>query len=224
MKTKILLIMVILLVLPLVTSEAAYVFNKNQDINFSLHAFKSDNSKADETTSCYLTVKDPNLKVIVDDEEMGFNIGGYYNYTIASSLIEKLGEYPTTMRCDDTFDFAFSSFSFFVGDYYTEAQGNLISTILLIVFAFSVFFLVFSKFTDKGGLQLFFIVMSFIFLISSLMLSIVSIENMLTSSKILQSTSYLLYAIGLIFFVFMMTIMIKITVVALNALKESRGL
>ena len=201
--------------------SAQLVFELYDDIDLKVSCFDTNDIMCDSATACNITVYSPNMSVLVNNQPMTNN-GAFFNYTAPN--FNKIGEYNAMTICNKAASNGYSSFSFIVGSDYTEAQGNLISTIIFITFGISVFFLVFSKFTDKGGLQLFFVAISFISLISTLMLSVVAIQQMLSASRILASTSALLYVLGIIFGLFMFFIMIKLTIQALDALKSTRGL
>lgn len=109
-KKFILIFALTLLVLPIISAEPAYVFKQYENLTLCIPVFNSDNSEADASTDCYLTLKDPEMNILIQDQAMTFNSSGLFCYDIDESDLGKLGEYPTTMRCDDGADYAFSSF------------------------------------------------------------------------------------------------------------------
>jgi len=152
----IVLIGVILLSLTFISAEPAYVFKQNEDVNFSLQVYESDNSISTASTSCYITVRNPNNALLITDEAMTFGVGGYFNYNISGSLLKRLGEYPVNVRCDDGADYAFSSFTFEITPSGQEKMGSgeglsIFISILVILTVGGFFFLMSFKFDGLAG-------------------------------------------------------------------------
>lgn len=113
MKHKILLLtFLVLLLLPMVSAEPAYVFKQYDKVNLKIPVFQSDNSQADASTECYLSVKYSDGRQVIADSKMSYNADRHWNLTLNN--ITQNGEYSCTMRCDDSVDYAFSTFSFLV--------------------------------------------------------------------------------------------------------------
>lgn len=113
MKKQILVGMIfILLILPMIMAEPSFIFKRSETVDLKIPAYAEDNARADNTISCYITVRSPNSTLTVDNQAMTFNAGGLYNYTITNNLLEELGEYPTAVSCDGGTVYGFSTFTF----------------------------------------------------------------------------------------------------------------
>jgi len=222
MKKIILMMMIVLFCSSGFAAEDELRFDVHDTLDLKIYCFDVNNNFCDSDSTCQITSFYPNSTEFFFNKSMSLS-GNYFNYS--QERATDIGFHSAIAYCQNgSGSTNYQTFDFYVGNYYTESQGNIISTILFIVFGLSVFFLIFSKFTDKVGLHLFFVILSFLFLIVTMLLSIVSIQNMLATERILQSTSVLLYAICLIFFAFMVLIMIKVTISAIDYMKKAKGL
>ena len=96
-------------------SSYDYVFEEDTPINITLPVFMSDNSKADTSVSCYMSVVKPVTgELIVNDSAMTYNPNGLFNITLSSTLIDRAGEYDLNVRCDNSSDYSFLRFSLLV--------------------------------------------------------------------------------------------------------------
>jgi len=102
----------ILLILPMIIAEPSFIFKRSETVDLKIPAYAEDNSRADNTIDCFITVRSPNSTLVVNNKQMTFNTGGLYNYTIANNLLEELGEYPTAVSCGGGTVYGFSSFTF----------------------------------------------------------------------------------------------------------------
>ena len=128
------IVLSLLVLAPLVSAEASYIFKQGEDINFSIQVFNSDNSKATAATSCYFSLKNPSAGVLVDDSLMNFHAGGYYGYWLDSyQTVNVSGDYPTTIRCDDGADYGYSSFAIMISPTGSK-QYSIFQNPLLLVF------------------------------------------------------------------------------------------
>jgi len=111
-KLFIICLLAFLLALPLMAAEPGFKFKQGDNVNFSIQVFNSDNSKATAATDCYFTLKDPDTNVLINDQLMDFNSGGFYGYWINSyNTINASGEYPASVRCDDGSDYGRTTFT-----------------------------------------------------------------------------------------------------------------
>ena len=94
------------------TSIRTLIDTLSQALIDDLPAYKSDNSPADGTVTCTITIRSPTEELLIQEQGMTFNTGGIYNYTVPATNLTANGEYPTNVNCDDSSDFGFSSFTF----------------------------------------------------------------------------------------------------------------
>ena len=167
LKKTFLIMLGIVMLISLASAEPAYTFKKGQTVNYSINVFESDNSKASDSVACYITMKNPESAVTINDSAMTFNVEGYFNYTINASLFENVGEYPTIIRCDDGSEYAFSTFTFLItptGQNITESQGftsiGLIISILAVAFLFMYFGFKFAESDKLFPIAIFFMLIS----------------------------------------------------------------
>lgn len=103
-------IMLVILILPVVSAECSFVFQKDDIINLNVPVTNSDNSMANSSTTCNITIRDSDENIVIQNQIMSFNAGGIYNYTMTNNT--DLGEYPAFVSCTDGGDSGFSSFCF----------------------------------------------------------------------------------------------------------------
>ena len=133
MKKILVTLMLVMLLITLVSAEAGYTFKKSEDVNFSIKVFNEDNSKADGTVDCYITMKGPNLDILLNDSQMAYDAAGDFTYFINGTLLTTLGEYPTTVRCGDGVDYGYNEFIIKITP--TGEPGDLLG-LYIILFAF----------------------------------------------------------------------------------------
>jgi hypothetical protein len=74
-----------------------FVFKQNEPIDFKIPCF-NNNTYCSSSTGCNLTVKYPNLIILIDNKEMT-NKGAYFNYSINET--NQIGTYYWDMVCTD---------------------------------------------------------------------------------------------------------------------------
>ncbi len=160
----------ILLVLPMV--QAAFVFQRNVEVNFSIPVFKNDNSKADNTITCTLTLRNPSSDILLNDVTMTVNSSGYANYTIPGTNVQDIGDYPTVVACDNTADFGFSSFPITItpsgGEPISPGEGSTLLGAFIVILSVGVLFLVLTILCQNQAGKVFFVSMSIIIFIGAL--------------------------------------------------------
>ncbi len=164
-------VMLVLLVTPGIMAEPSFVYSVDEAVDIKIPVFNSDNSKATSVTNCAITIKYPNETIVVNDQNMTFNNSGYYNYTVSSNLISVSGEYPTTMRCDDSSDYGFTTFSFLInppGIFPTDQRTNSITRSIYVVFFVAIVFFLAFMFTEKPPIKWTWFIFSFIFFLTAL--------------------------------------------------------
>jgi len=95
--------------------EESYIFKNGDDANLTIAVFNSDNSKADATVNCFLSIDKPLSRgQVLSDQQMTYTSTGFFNYTIPSTSLITNGDYPTTMRCDNGVSYGFTTFNILV--------------------------------------------------------------------------------------------------------------
>lgn len=122
-----------LLVMPGVSAEPAFIYKIGNEVQLSLPVFNNNHSKADATVACYITIKDPTQKIVANDQAMTFSSSGIYNYTLNWEAASVSGEYPVSIRCDDGSEYGSTSFTFLMTPT-GQIQNSIFDNTLLIVF------------------------------------------------------------------------------------------
>jgi len=170
MNKKVILIIIgmFLLVSPLISAEPSYTLKQNEDVTFCIDTYNSDNSPATNSVSCIFTLKDPTLGIQINNETMTFNRTGLFCIDISGGDLSKLGEYPTTVNCDDGADYAFSTFTIDVTTTGKIAQVKI--HLFLILCSLGLFVVgIFTKSNELGFLSgIFFTITGIYFMIYGL--------------------------------------------------------
>jgi len=100
-----LIVMVSILFIPLLNAavDVEYMFKINEQAGIKTACFDTDGTLCTNATTCYITVNDPDGVNIVDKQNMDFG-ESYYSYNISGSLLNKKGEYSTTVNCEGTYN------------------------------------------------------------------------------------------------------------------------
>jgi len=118
-----LLIILCLLFIPLSNAEVDvdYIFKINERAEIKTACFDTDYTPCTNTTTCYLTVHDPDGTNIVNRQAMTFGTS-FYSYNISGASLSKKGEYSTTVNCEGTFN-GYTQFLFSISSS-GERQGG----------------------------------------------------------------------------------------------------
>ena len=151
------LMSIIVLTMTMISAEPSFIYKQNTLVDIKIPVYDSDNSKTSGSTSCYITIKYPDETIFIDDEQMTYNAGGYFNYTLEG--LNSLGEYSANMRCDDSVNFGFSTFTFEVTP--SGFTGTLGFYILILVLSAGIIILGFTMkdapITILGSFGLYFV-------------------------------------------------------------------
>jgi len=243
MKYKFSLIIILILLMPIVFSEPAYVFKQNNPINLTISVFNSDNSISTDTVTCYLNVKYPNGTILLSDQAMTYNSDGSFYYFIPSQSTSILGEYATTMRCDDGTEYGFTTFTFQItpSGMSNPASGSSISFLVSVLSMFLLsllFFFISFAFVGKTNsvtgvkelngnpaARFGFIALSIIIACVAVFYSSVSLLEIFGGfSKIIESYSVFIWVVGSIIFIIFIFILLSLTMKAVETLRANKGL
>ena len=126
MKNKIILLFaLIILIIPIISVNAAvdvdYIFKINEQAEIKTACFDTDYTPCTNSTTCYLTVQDPDGTNILSRQAMTFGTS-FYSYNISGTLLSKKGEYSTTVNCEGTYN-GYTQFLFSISSS-GERQGG----------------------------------------------------------------------------------------------------
>jgi len=140
MKNKIMMvgILTVLLLLPLVSADTEYVFKKDNEIDLKVNCFENNLTLCSATTNCYITVNYPDTTNLINNGTMSNSVT-YYNYTIAASKVNQVGEYNTLVYCEGT-DEGYTVFTFEVNKEGSRLQSYIFLTLILIFLYFIMIF------------------------------------------------------------------------------------
>jgi len=103
--------MFMLLIVGTIDAESSFTFKKNSPVDLKIPVFDEDNIKASDDITCFISIRSPDSLLKVNDEPMDWNAGGIYNYTVSAENIFDVGEYPSSINCNDTAIHGFSTFN-----------------------------------------------------------------------------------------------------------------
>ena len=220
-------ILIAILLLPTVLAvEPAFTFKQDKAVNLCIPVFNANNSEATAATTCFLTLKNPLMQVMVTDEIMTFDSEGLFCYDINSSFLNMTGNYPTTMRCNSTIDNSFSNFITEItptGKVTSDGIPFISMGLFLLVFGVSGFFLILFIKINSPPIKLFFLLASFVFLIGSLVLAMVIGFSSGLPAEITSSITYIMYAVGIIFTVIFAFVLINQIISSMDMLRQRKG-
>lgn len=103
----------LMFILPMVMAteiidERIYV-KQAQNSDIKIPVYKSDNSPADNTITCTITISN-DQRFLIQNGGMSFNTGGIFNYTILAGNLTEIDVYDGKVDCDDNSDFGFGKF------------------------------------------------------------------------------------------------------------------
>jgi len=123
-KQILLILALIILIIPLTTAavDADYVFKINEQAEIKTNCFDTDYTLCTNTTTCFITVHDPDGTNIVNKQGMTFG-DAYYSYNVSGTLLSKKGEYSTTVNCEGSYN-GYTQFLFSITSSGERAGGS----------------------------------------------------------------------------------------------------
>ncbi len=133
---KILIILTLLIMfLPIVIAQPAFVFQQNQAIDIKISCFDNDKAFCDSVTNCTMTITKPDSSLLINNSPMTRN-PSYYNLSIGANVLDSLGEYDTIMQCIGSSDNGFERFTFDVtssGEKDTQDSSSSLAIVIFIL-------------------------------------------------------------------------------------------
>jgi len=99
-----------IMLLSLVFASPSFIFQKDQPASINIPCFDENNSFCNNSTTCQITIFDPDTEILISYQNMTFNTN-YYNYSLNSSQTSELGDYTVNILCEGSRD-GFSTFTF----------------------------------------------------------------------------------------------------------------
>lgn len=153
LKTYIVLIFLVVLLLPLASPAASYVFQKNTNPDLKISCFDIDNDLCNDEVVCYLTMHYPGKygqANIYSNASMTQSADlNYFNHTLQNLNVS--GEYPVTVRCVGNTT-GFSTFSIEVNPTGISQSSLLNNPVILIIGIFALVLVVMGAYFSSPGL------------------------------------------------------------------------
>jgi len=218
MKKLMLFLVFTIIILPNINSLLS-----TTQVNYPIDLIQTCNN----CTYCNLTsIKYPNGTNILTNQIMSSTNNIEYNFTLNKTYTSDDGTYKYCYNCGNAVEKVTGCINFDItlsGDPTPEGISFLLFGIIIIIFGVSIFFLILTNYTEEPGFKIFFILLSFVFLLGTIIIiSIIATDSNLTSG-INKTISVILFSIGMIFFVFFVYIMINQTKNILNMMQEKKG-
>ena len=213
-----------------VESPIISVHTQNESFKFHVHTYNSTDGTrfTNETISCFIHLYSPTNGGHLIEENMSFDSNGIdFEYEVAGGNFSELGQYAVLMDCEDTVIGGYIEYGFDVtanGKIIPESSPFFMLGLIALIFSTACFFLYFSMSMNEVAFKIFFMVMSFIFLMSSFIITYMYSSDMNIISGINSSILSLIYVLGAILFIMFMYIMIRQTVIVLDMFKVNKGL
>ena len=231
MRIKIISLIFILLIIPMVSAQEAFVFERNTDVNVSTTCFDSADAFCGSSVQCNITVFEPDNTVLVDNQQMINNIN-YYNYPLNSTQTTTLGEHSSVVQCQSTSGPAFNAqttFTFLItpsgAPRVSSGQGMLLIGSAIAIFSIFALLLIFGLAArapaTKFGMLAGALVM---LLISSLYTAVILEEVVPESETLIDGFSTFLFVLKSIYTLHILGFVLYAGLVALKSWKIKRGL
>ena len=130
------IILLIVLQLDFVNAvESDYEFKLKEDANIKVACFDTTNALCTNTTFCYITINYPDGENLIAGQEMTFG-DNYYSYIVNGTLLNRKGEYRTTVNCVGAYNgyksFIFTTVGSNLLNFDIKKQSNVILLFVLI--------------------------------------------------------------------------------------------
>lgn len=208
-----------LLVLPMASSAFTTLGSFETGINVTIRQLCASCTYNNITSITY-----PNGSLAQDEVAMNAD-GSEYTFGFDDTDIE--GEYTINGIGDiggtDTvwaYTFDITGTGNPVNDNYPFTLG----VIILVIFGISVLFICLTDKMEQPGMKIFFMMLSFFFLIGTMGFGIITMQEMNVPEGISSGSTMILFALCMVLIVVMMYILIKITINALEMYKVKSGL
>jgi len=130
---KYIFILFLLLFSSIAFAEPTLFYKQGESIDLKIPC-ANDGLPCSSVSTCNITINYPNGSNMVNNQLMTNN-GAYHNYTLVSSSV--VGEYQTTIFCEDGADAGYDGFSFQVNSTGEKENENTILIIYLVLLGIS---------------------------------------------------------------------------------------
>ena len=202
------------------TIFASLSFPPDNPADVKVSCFDSQKDLCSSSVNCNITILYPNGSTLVAEQPMSFN-ANYFNYTTETLVVK--GEYNSIVACDSGATNGYKSFAFYVTNYPviqgSSNQGIVAIGILASILLISVIFMgVGFKFSGQP-ISLFFILMSFIFILITVMMGYNYASDILVSDSA-SGFQFMLYRV--LFWGLFAVALITLTFLTMKTIGEIR--
>lgn len=81
--------------------DSSFIFQTSEELNLKIPVIDENNLPADDTTACQISINRPDDTALINDANMSFFGGGYFNITLNTSQTSMNGEHAVTMCCQN---------------------------------------------------------------------------------------------------------------------------
>lgn len=221
-KILVILLFGILFLIPLISSTQIY--QKETDFDLKVPCFNND-TYCSPASLCNVTIISFNGSSIIDNLEMTYNIA-FHNYTLNRTQTTESGEYTTSVICNDNGVLGYSTYNFIItptGKSLSTSSAIVQGLILIVMFAVTIFFLIFSYTTDSPGIKLFFNMLSYITLFLTVGTGYIILQSSEVQGNLSFTVEALLFILGIVLVFIMFYIMIVQTIRAIQLMRIKKG-
>jgi len=211
----------------LIEDNPQYILKQNQNyqVNFFVYNISNGVSIAPVNAVCYFYLANNSGNVLIYTNTT-YNTDGHWETTIGAGNLSELGYYGYGIKCQGSnLGGAIAGVYEVTSTGMTQPEGAsfILTGLFLLTFGVSVFFLILFLKIDSPPVKLFFLLLSFIFLIGSLLVAISVSSNSALPTAITSTITYIFYALGLVFTVVFAFILINQILNALDMMRQKKG-
>jgi hypothetical protein len=126
----------LLAIMPFCMAESSFIFKQGDVTDLKISCFDINNTYCSSTTNCSITIYEPNMSVMINNDNMTWN-ENYYNYSLDATQTEIIGKYSAVILCKGSTS-GYSTFNFEItGNGKPDADGSIkvlfiIATLILL--------------------------------------------------------------------------------------------
>jgi len=164
----------------------------------------------------------PNSTPVIGERVMTAS-GSEYTFNFCNATVN--GNYIVNGRGNPDGSTAIWAYSFEVTPTGKDVEevGSFLGILVLIIFSIACFFLFLTTRVEQPGFKIFFLLISFLFLMGSIAVSIVITSNSGLPESIGDTLGTILYVLGIILIILFFFVMIRQTVAALELFRSRKG-
>ena len=211
----------------LIEDNPQNILTQNQDyqVNFFVYNISNGNIITPSSATCYFYLANSSGNVLIFSN-VTYSADEHWGVDIAGGNFSSIGYYGYGIKCQDT-----NIGGAIAGLFEVTATGQetfpetmvVSAGLFLLIFGVSIFFLILFLKIESPPIKLFFLMLSFVFLIGSLLMAMVVGYNSGLPANINSAITNFMYALGLVFTLIFMFVLIKQITSALDMMREKKG-